>query len=716
WFPYYFEQEYQDTHPDDVAVSNRIAKVWRAVQENNDFRMRFADRVYKHCFNNGGLTDDNSIARWNTLNDSIRDAVIAESARWGDSLSQPAKTRNEHWIPAIQDVCDLMSGNVAVFISALRSYGFYPSIDAPTFNRHGGYVLKGFNLEMTNPNGAGIIFYTLDGNDPRQAVTGYPVGTPYTGAITLNRSTRVKARVFDDPNWSALNEVTFAAGPVADNLRITEIMYHPPDTNDPNDPNTEFIELKNLGPNTLNLNLVSFTAGIDFTFPADVNVPAGGYVVVVKDQNAFVSRYPAFAGVIAGEYTGRLSNAGEGIKLEDAIGHTIHDFEYEDGWRPITDGQGYSLTIIDPNNSDPNSWGEKDAWRASAYVGGSPGWDDAGIVPGPGAVVINELLAHSDGYPNDWIELHNTTGEEINIAGWFLSDSDSNVMKYEIHTPATIPAGGYVVFTQDDHFGNFSDPGCHIPFGLSETGEKVCLCSPLDPNGNLTGYREVEDFGASENGVSSGRYFKTSTGNFNFVAMAYNTPDSANAYPKVGPVVISEIMYHPDWPAGSPYDNERYEYVELHNITDSDVNLSDEQANPWKFTDGIEFVFPPNTNIPTHGYLMVVKDHAAFTWRYGSMPTEVKVLGPYDGKLKNGGEKVEIGMPGDLDQTGTRHYIRIDRVNYSDGSHPEDCPGDIDLWPIEADGGGKSLTRIDTNLYGNDPNNWDASDPSPGSL
>ncbi|MHC4624897.1 MAG: chitobiase/beta-hexosaminidase C-terminal domain-containing protein, partial [Planctomycetota bacterium] len=28
WFPYYFEQEYQDTHPDDVAVSNRIAKVW----------------------------------------------------------------------------------------------------------------------------------------------------------------------------------------------------------------------------------------------------------------------------------------------------------------------------------------------------------------------------------------------------------------------------------------------------------------------------------------------------------------------------------------------------------------------------------------------------------------------------------------------------------------------------------------------------------------
>ena len=39
----------------------------------------------------------------------------------------------------------------------------------------------------------------------------------------------------------------FAIGPVAENLRITEIMYHPEDTDDPNDPNEEFIELKNIG-------------------------------------------------------------------------------------------------------------------------------------------------------------------------------------------------------------------------------------------------------------------------------------------------------------------------------------------------------------------------------------------------------------------------------------------------------------------------------------
>jgi len=53
-------------------------------------------------------------------------------------------------------------------------------------------------------------------------------------------------------------------------------------------------------------------------------------------------------------------------------------------------------------------------------------------------------------------------------------------------------------------------------------------------------------------------------------------------------------------------------------------------------------------------------------------------------------------------------------VNYSDGSHPEDCPGGIDLWPAEADGLGKSLSRRVLSDYGNDPDNWTASTPSPG--
>jgi len=119
--------------------------------------------------------------------------------------------------------------------------------------------------------------------------------------------------------------------------------------------------------------------------------------------------------------------------------------------------------------------------------------------------------------------------------------------------------------------------------------------------------------------------------------------------------------------------------------------------------------------IPAGGYLLVVKNLTAFGWLYPSVPLPPeRILGPYDGRLRNSGERVELSMPGDVDEFGTRYYIRIDRVNYSDGWHPEDCPGGIDLWPIEADGGGMSLSRINSNLYGNDVINWAAEEPSPG--
>jgi hypothetical protein len=193
----------------------------------------------------------------------------------------------------------------------------------------------------------------------------------YLMPITLNESTRIKARVRSGGTWSALNEATYAVGPIADNLRITEIMYHPQ-----NDPNEEFIELTNIGSETINLNLVRFTNGIDFTFPS-LELAPGEYIVVVQDRAAFEAFYGTDI-TVAGQYSGRLNNAGEKIELEDAVGQTILEFDYKDGWYSITDGDGFSLTIINPVNPDTDSWDNKGYWRASAYIGGSPGRDDNG--------------------------------------------------------------------------------------------------------------------------------------------------------------------------------------------------------------------------------------------------------------------------------------------------------------------------------------------------
>jgi hypothetical protein len=227
----------------------------------------------------------------------------------------------------------------------------------------------------------------------------------------------------------------------------------------------------------------------------------------------------------------------------------------------------------------------------------------------------------------------------------------------------------------------------------------------------LTGYRSVEDFGPSEQGVSFGRYYKSSTGNYNFVAMEQNTPGAENTYPKVGPIVINEIMYNPVWPVGGIYTNEQYEYIELYNISSETVNLQG-----WGLTNGVDFTFPVGipVTVPAGEYVLVAKEPEAFVLRYPSVDAE-KIYGPYSGRLSNAGESLELGMPsGRTNGSGEPYYIRIDRINYSDGSHPEDCPGSVDLWPMEADGDGLSLHRVNAADYGNDPDNWTASTPSPG--
>ena len=437
----------------------------------------------------------------------------------------------------------------------------------------------------------------------RQISPGDPsaTATRYTGPVTLNKSTQVKARALNG-KWSALSEATFAIGPVKESLRITEIMYHPAD------PNAEYIELKNIG--------------------AQADQPEPGEVY--QGRRFYLRRSDAGAGCLYAGRAGRRRRSrrctaracrsrgstracwitrANGFNWLMRSGTVIHDFEYKDGWYDITDGRGFSLTIVNPANPDLTVWGQKVGWRASAMAYGSPGSDDSGLLPLPGSVVINEIQSHSHTTAPDWIELHNTTDSPINIGGWFLSDSnadDPNKMKYQIADGTILPKNGYAVFYQDLHFGNPSDPGCHIPFALSEAGETVYLQS--GQGGALTGYAVEQQFDAAESNVAFGRYIKsTLDGGVNFVAMSTNTPGSDNAAPKVGPIVFTEIMYNPNMA------NTGDEYIELKNISSSAVTLQDAVGTetapgvfrtdivPWQFTNGIDFAFPANTTIPAGG-------------------------------------------------------------------------------------------------------------------
>lgn len=187
-------------------------------------------------------------------------------------------------------------------------------------------------------------------------------------------------------------------------------------------------------------------------------------------------------------------------------------------------------------------------------------------------IVISEVLAHTDQPVGDWIELHNAGDEPVTITGWYLSDEAARLDKYRIGD-VTIPPHGYHVFTQRDHFGGTGDPDA---FGISERGSSVYL-SQGNPDGTLGISRTMVTFGASERELTLGG-FQTSDGLAHFVPLASATPWEPNDYPKIGPVIISELMYNPQ-EADDPT-----EFIELLNLAGEDVPLFD-PARPEESLD-----------------------------------------------------------------------------------------------------------------------------------
>jgi len=157
--------------------------------------------------------------------------------------------------------------------------------------------------------------------------------------------------------------------------------------------------------------------------------------------------------------------------------------------------------------------------------------------------------------------------------------------------------------------------------------------------------------------------------------------------------------------------------VELLNISGGPVILHDfVTREPWKFEDddGFDLLILGLQGQPVTmaagERVLLVKSRAAFDGVF-TAPEGAQIFEWASGSLNNGGERIELAKPGDVDQFGRRQYIRVDRVVYSDGSHPAGA----DPWPASADGAGDALHRKAPADYGNDVINWQAAAPSPGS-
>jgi len=136
-------------------------------------------------------------------------------------------------------------------------------------------------------------------------------------------------------------------------------------------------------------------------------------------------------------------------------------------------------------------------------------------------------------------------------------------------------------------------------------------------------------------------------------------------------IVINEIMYNPP-EAG----NDTLEYIELYNADDIAHNLQG-----WKFSKGVDFIFPSVTINPGE-YLVTAIKASAMMNTFG-----VTALQWSSGALSNSGEQIEL-----LDNLGNV----VDNVTYGTNSP----------WPAAANNHGPSLSLIDPLLDNSLAINW----------
>lgn len=146
-------------------------------------------------------------------------------------------------------------------------------------------------------------------------------------------------------------------------------------------------------------------------------------------------------------------------------------------------------------------------------------------------------------------------------------------------------------------------------------------------------------------------------------------------------LVISEIMYHPSEdsiPLG--YDEEDFEFVEIWNQGEEAVLLEG-----MTLTEAVDFTFPAYVLAPGSAVVVAANPEAMLTH---DQTLDGKVLGPYQGRLANGGELIWLS---DAEERV------LDQVQYDDE----------EAWPASADGKGHSLERVQFDRA--DANAWRAS-------
>ena len=479
-------------------------------------------------------------------------------------------------------------------------------------------------------------------------------------------------------------------------LRITEVNFNPhapnsvPGLNELDDGTEnaadqfEFIELTNVGSNLLDVSGARLSIGVDFTFPDGTTIDPNEYVLVVRDREAFESRY-GNGFEIVGEFQGSLNDTGDGVFIDDAAGQpgTGLVFGVGGAWPERANGGASSLEIVNPRGDASSSAN----WKASDSFGGSPGQASEIL---KSSVVINEVLANSDSADRDQVELLNTSGSDVDISNWYLSNSAENYAKHQIPAGTVIPAGSYLVLDQSD-----------LGFGLhGARGDQLTLLA-ADENGIPTHFADDVRIAASTQGVS----FGPGPGG-SFVPLKSTTFGGANADRRPGDVVITEILHDALDPDGVGGQRDRnFKFIELYNTTDQPIDL-----NGWALKGSTTLEFEEETIIGAGKTLLMVPFRSTsnttktvFNFTY-SVPNDTPFAYRWGGNPEDGDTLLQLTRPGQesTDEPGFVPTLVSDEVDYELESP----------WPVTEKG--QSLQRVSADALSQLTTSWVVDAPSAG--
>lgn len=207
------------------------------------------------------------------------------------------------------------------------------------------------------------------------------------------------------------------------------------------------------------------------------------------------------------------------------------------------------------------------------------------------AVEISEVMSSNslyfpdeNGEYHDYVELHNTSSSNINLEGWYLSDSSDKLKRWAFPN-VTLPAGGYIAVYCSGYNRSGDVSFLHTDFKIGSDGESVYLTRP---DGHTVSMVEVPM-------LLSNQAYSFASGEWTTeIAPTPAAENTANMAAQVhqytfgnttSGVCISEIM-------ASPTD-QNYDWVEIYNgsgqaIDLSNCGLSDSPDKPrrWQFPQG----------------------------------------------------------------------------------------------------------------------------------